>query len=66
MGQYFRLHGLGGFLIAVALLLTILVVLVTSAVSVQAREATNPYKISDPLQIKKFDPANKDLRVMAN
>jgi hypothetical protein len=66
MGQYFRLNGIGGMLIAVVLLLSILAFLATNAVIVQAREATNPYKITDPLQIKKIDPANQNLRVMAN
>lgn len=42
----FGLHGLSGFLIAVVLLLSILAVLVTSAVMVQAEEAQNPYQVN--------------------
>lgn len=46
----FKLHGITGMLIAVVLLLSILVILVTNAVFVQQREATNAYKINQDLQ----------------
>lgn len=45
----FSLHGITGLLIAVALLLSILAYLVTNAVTVQNREATNFYKINQEL-----------------
>jgi len=46
----FKLNGISGMLIAVVLLLTILAVLVTNAVLVQQREATNYYSINQDLQ----------------
>jgi len=55
MAQYFKLHGLVGMLIAVALLLTILFVFSTKAISVQQEQAQNFYKIEKPLEIKMFD-----------
>jgi hypothetical protein len=66
MGQYFRLNGLTGYFIAVALLLSILGFLTVNAINVQAREATNYYKITDPLKIKRIDTANANLRVIDN
>jgi len=56
MGQYFRLNGLTGFLIAVALLLTILFVLVTAAIGVQKSTATDYYKIKDAQNIEMINP----------
>jgi|GEM_PF-1156413 len=55
MAQYFKLHGLVGMLIAVALLLTILFVFSMKAISVQQEQAQNFYKIEKPLEIKMFD-----------
>lgn len=46
----FKLHGITGMLIAVVLLLTILGVLVTSALFVQQNEASNYYKINQDLK----------------
>lgn len=54
----FKLHGITGLLIAVALLLTILVVLTINAISVQQEESTNYYKINqslDGLKANSFD-----------
>lgn len=45
----FKLHGITGMLIAVVLLLTILATLVTNAIFVQQREATNAYSINQDL-----------------
>lgn len=45
----FSLHGLIGYFIAVALLLSILGYLTVNAVMVQNREATNYYKINQDL-----------------
>jgi len=55
----FKLHGISGMLIAVVLLLAILASLVTSAIFVQQREATNYYKINQDLQgLKANSPEN--------
>jgi hypothetical protein len=59
MGQYFRLHGLTGMLLAVVILLSLVAFLGTKAVAVQQSEATNFYKIENPFGIKKFDKANE-------
>ncbi|MCH9740579.1 MAG: DUF4006 family protein [Epsilonproteobacteria bacterium] len=48
-GLFSLLHGLTGFLIAVALLLTILGVLTVTAIGVQQENATNFYKINQNL-----------------
>lgn len=45
----FSLHGIVGYFIAVALLLTILAVLTVNAIKVQQNEATNYYKINQDL-----------------
>ncbi len=45
----FKLNGISGMLIAVVLLLTILGFLVTNAVLVQQREASNFYKVNQEL-----------------
>lgn len=61
MGQYFRLNGLTGMLIAVVLLLTILFVLVSTAVSIQQENATNFYKVNQDINaLKTIDANNKD------
>jgi ABC-type phosphate transport system permease subunit len=61
MGQYFKLNGLTGFFIAVALLLSILVVLTINAISVQQDQATNFYKVNqDTDALKAIDSNNKD------
>ncbi|RBQ28872.1 DUF4006 family protein [Aliarcobacter vitoriensis] len=55
----FKLNGISGMLVAVVLLLTILAVLVTNAVLVQQREATNAYSINQDLQgLKANSPEN--------
>ncbi len=46
----FGLHGIGGMLIAVVLLLSIVGFLGTNAVLAQQRNATNYYKVSDGTQ----------------
>ena len=45
----FKLNGISGMLIAVVLLLSILAFLVTNALLVQQREASNYYKINQDL-----------------
>ncbi len=45
----FSFHGLVGYFIAVALLLSILAYLTVNAIMVQNREATNYYKINQEL-----------------
>ncbi|MGM0519981.1 MAG: DUF4006 family protein [Campylobacterota bacterium] len=45
----FKLNGITGMLIAVVLLLSILAFLVTNALLVQQREATNYYKVNQDL-----------------
>lgn len=55
----FKLNGISGMLVAVILLLTILATLVTNAVLVQKREATNYYKINKSLDgLKANSPEN--------
>lgn len=51
MNGIFGLNGLGGFLIAVVLLLSIVAFLGTQAVLVQHAEATNAYKIHNSVAI---------------
>jgi hypothetical protein len=61
MGQYFKLHGLVGYLVAVVLLLSILAILTVSAISVQSAEATNFYKINqDTNALKMINADNKN------
>ena len=50
------LHGLTGYFIAVALLLSILGFLVTAAIKTQSATAQQAYEIKNPLAIKKFGP----------
>jgi hypothetical protein len=59
MAQYMKLHGLGGFFIAVALLLTILAVLSVNALSVQQENAQNYYKVDNPLSIERINPETR-------
>jgi cell division protein FtsB len=54
----FGIHGVAGMLIATVLLLTILAVLVTNAISVQHREATNYYTVDQDINSLKFIDAN--------
>lgn len=55
----FSLHGLIGYFIAVALLLSILAYLTVNAIMVQNREATNYYKINKSLDgLKANSPEN--------
>jgi hypothetical protein len=61
MGQYFKLHGLVGYLIAVVLLLSILAILTINAIAVQSAEATNFYKINqDTTALQKINADNKN------
>jgi len=62
MGQYFRLDGLTGFLIAVALLLSILAYLTVSAIAVQQSTANDYYKLANPMEIKMFNTDNASTR----
>ncbi len=55
----FSLNGLTGFLIAVALLLSIVFLLGSSAVSVQHEQAQNYYKVHNPTEIKMIDTNNR-------
>ena len=54
----FSLHGLIGYFIAVALLLSILAYLTVNAIVVQNREATNFYKINKDLNGLKMNSAD--------
>lgn len=54
----FKLHGITGMLIAVVLLLSILAFLVTNALLVQQREASNFYKINQDLNGLKMNSAD--------
>lgn len=54
----FGLNGIGGMLIAVALLLSIVGFLGTNAVLVQQKEASNYYKIEGEKEIKMIDKNN--------
>ena len=53
----FKLNGITGMLIAVVLLLSILAFLVTNALLVQQREASNYYKINQDLNGLKMNSA---------
>lgn len=58
-GIFSLLHGITGMLIATVLLLTILGVLVYSAIVVQQKEATNYYTINQELSgLKAISPDN--------
>lgn len=50
------LHGLTGYFIAVALLLSILAFLTTAAIKTQSATAQQSYEIKDPFGIKKIGP----------
>jgi hypothetical protein len=50
------LHGLTGYFIAVALLLSILAFLTTAAINTQRATAVQNYEIKDPFNIKMFGP----------
>ncbi len=54
----FSLHGLIGYFIAVALLLSILAYLTVNAIMVQNREATNYYKINQNLDGLKMNSSD--------
>lgn len=54
----FGLNGIGGMLIATALLLSILAVLGTLALKTQQAQATNFYTIEGEKEIKMIDEAN--------
>ncbi len=54
----FGLNGIGGMLIAVVLLLSIVGFLGTNAVLVQQKEASNYYKIEGEKEIKMIDKNN--------
>lgn len=55
----FGLNGIGGMLIAVVLLLSIVGFLGTNALLVQQREASNYYKIEAEKDIKMIDAASQ-------
>ncbi len=55
----FGLNGIGGMLIAVVLLLSIVGFLGTNALLVQQREASNYYKIEAEKEIKMIDAASQ-------
>lgn len=59
-GLFSLVHGITGMLIATVLLLTILAVLVFSAVSVQQNEAQNFYKINQDLNAIKFNSSDNN------
>ncbi len=50
------LHGLTGYFIAVALLLSILAFLSTAAIKTQVATAQQNYEVKDPLGIKMYGP----------
>ena len=54
-GLWSLLHGLTGYFIAVALLLTILVVLTVSAINVQNENAEKFYTVNDDLHALKMN-----------
>ena len=51
-----NLHGLTGYFIAVALLLSILAFLSTAAIKTQRATAQQYYEVKDPFGIKKIGP----------
>ncbi len=58
-GLFSFMHGLTGYFVAVALLLTIVVVLTTLAIQTQQANATNYYKINQDLSgLTKNSPEN--------
>lgn len=54
----FKLNGISGMLVAVVLLLAILGTLVTFAISVQQKEATNYYEINQKLDGLKMNSSD--------
>ena len=65
MGQYFKLHGLVGFLVAVVLLLSILGTLTVLSIGTQAANATKFYEINQDLNgLKMNSPANHTMRTI--
>jgi len=64
-GLFSLLHGLTGYFIAVALLLTILGVLTTLAIGTQQDNATNFYSINQDLNgLKMNSPENHNMRTV--
>jgi succinate dehydrogenase/fumarate reductase cytochrome b subunit len=57
-GLFSFMHGLTGYFVAVALLLTIVVVLTTLAIQTQQANATNYYKINQDLNGLKFNSSD--------
>lgn len=58
-GLFSLIHGLTGFFIAVALLLTILVVLTINGIAVQQKNAENYYEVNQDLHgLKMISPDN--------
>jgi succinate dehydrogenase/fumarate reductase cytochrome b subunit len=57
-GLFSLIHGLTGYFIAVALLLTIVVILTTLAIQTQQANATNYYKINQDLNGLKFNSSD--------
>lgn len=56
---YFGLNGLLGFFISIVILLSIVAVLGSMAISIQKKEATNYYSI-DEANVKMIDVSNKN------
>ena len=64
-GIFSLIHGISGYLVAVALLLSILVVLAYYAIDVQQKNATTYYKVNKDLHGLKFnDPNNQSMRTI--
>lgn len=62
----FSIHGITGMLIATVLLLAILAVLTTLAIGTQQANATNSYKLENPMDIKMISSDNVKHVVDAN
>jgi hypothetical protein len=60
----FSLHGIGGMLVAVVLLLSILAFLVTTAVGVQNANAQKFYDVKDAHKIEKINTASGAHRIV--
>lgn len=66
MNSLFGLNGIGGLLIAVALLLSIVGVLGTLAVTTQAANADKPYSAENLNQVKMFSTGNAPYQIEKN
>jgi len=61
MNGLFGINGLVGYIIAVVLLLSLVVIFAFLAVGIQSNEATNYYHIEKPSEIKMIDADNVKL-----